>query len=64
MFLTYNWYNSTTFNFSVGVFEYFLVFLNYFFNMNPEAVPKKILELMSVPGLTRENVASHLQVIL
>lgn len=28
-----------------------------------EAVPKKILELMNVPGLTRENVASHLQVI-
>ena len=30
--------------------------------MFPEAVPKKILELMNVPGLTRENVASHLQV--
>ncbi|XP_042462524.1 two-component response regulator ARR2-like isoform X1 [Zingiber officinale] len=26
-----------------------------------KAVPKKILELMSVVGLTRENVASHLQ---
>ncbi|XP_024534380.1 two-component response regulator ARR1 isoform X1 [Selaginella moellendorffii] len=26
-----------------------------------KAVPKKILELMDVPGLTRENVASHLQ---
>lgn len=26
-----------------------------------KAVPKKILELMSVKGLTRENVASHLQ---
>ncbi|KAF2315685.1 hypothetical protein GH714_040214 [Hevea brasiliensis] len=26
-----------------------------------EAVPKKILEFMNVPGLTRENVASHLQ---
>ncbi|KAJ8752865.1 hypothetical protein K2173_008600 [Erythroxylum novogranatense] len=26
-----------------------------------KAVPKKILEFMSVPGLTRENVASHLQ---
>lgn len=26
-----------------------------------EAVPKKILELMMVEGLTRENVASHLQ---
>ncbi|MCL7038596.1 hypothetical protein MKW94_003727 [Papaver nudicaule] len=28
------------------------------------AVPKKILEFMKVPGLTRENVASHLQVLL
>ena len=27
-----------------------------------EAVPKRILELMDVRGLTRENVASHLQV--
>ena len=27
-----------------------------------EAVPKKILEVMNVQGLTRENVASHLQV--
>ncbi|GFZ00360.1 response regulator 14 [Actinidia rufa] len=25
------------------------------------AVPKRILELMNIPGLTRENVASHLQ---
>ncbi|XP_076891287.1 two-component response regulator ARR14-like [Bidens hawaiensis] len=25
------------------------------------AVPKKILELMGVPGITRENIASHLQ---
>ncbi|KAJ0979894.1 hypothetical protein J5N97_015368 [Dioscorea zingiberensis] len=25
------------------------------------AVPKKILEIMKVPGITRENVASHLQ---
>jgi two-component response regulator (ARR-B family) len=29
--------------------------------VSTEAVPKKILELMNVPGLTRENVASHLQ---
>ncbi|XP_010440207.1 PREDICTED: two-component response regulator ARR2-like isoform X1 [Camelina sativa] len=26
-----------------------------------KAVPKKILEMMNLPGLTRENVASHLQ---
>jgi len=31
---------------------------------NAEAVPKKILEMMNVPGLTRENVASHLQVYM
>lgn len=29
-----------------------------------EAVPKKILDLMNVENLTRENVASHLQVRL
>nr|GMD28856.1 two-component response regulator ARR12-like [Ipomoea batatas] len=28
-----------------------------------KAVPKRILELMNVEGLTRENVASHLQVL-
>jgi SHAQKYF class myb-like DNA-binding protein len=28
-----------------------------------EAVPKKILEIMKVKHLTREQVASHLQVI-
>ena len=30
--------------------------------MLAEAVPKRILDLMNVEGLTRENVASHLQV--
>jgi two-component response regulator (ARR-B family) len=30
--------------------------------MNAEAVPKKILDLMNVENITRENVASHLQV--
>lgn len=29
--------------------------------MHAEAVPKKILDIMNVDGLTRENVASHLQ---
>ncbi|KAI3792096.1 hypothetical protein L2E82_05966 [Cichorium intybus] len=28
-----------------------------------EAVPKRILDLMNVDEITRENVASHLQVI-
>jgi two-component response regulator (ARR-B family) len=34
----------------------------YFVVVNAGAVPKKILEIMNVEGLTRENVASHLQV--
>ncbi|CAN1187125.1 Two-component response regulator ARR2 [Linum perenne] len=29
-----------------------------------KAVPKRILEMMNVPGLTRENVASHLQLLV
>lgn len=29
-----------------------------------EAVPKRILDLMNVDGLTRENVASHLQALI
>ncbi|KAJ0098987.1 hypothetical protein Patl1_20064 [Pistacia atlantica] len=33
----------------------------YAITSKKEAVPKKILECMNVPGLTRENVASHLQ---
>ncbi|KAI3980622.1 hypothetical protein MKX01_025187 [Papaver californicum] len=38
-------------------------FLNAIENLGVDsAVPKKILEYMKVPGLTRENVASHLQV--
>ena len=36
--------------------------LNYRVLLDAEAVPKKILELMNVEKLTRENVASHLQV--
>lgn len=31
-------------------------------SINAEAVPKKILDLMNVENITRENVASHLQV--
>lgn len=38
------------------------MFLICFPSSFAEAVPKRILELMNVPGLTRENVASHLQV--
>jgi two-component response regulator (ARR-B family) len=34
----------------------------YFVVVNVGAVPKKILKIMNVEGLTRENVASHLQV--
>lgn len=42
----------------------FLILLFVIWSFDSEAVPKKILELMNVPGLTRENVASHLQVLL
>lgn len=50
-----------TFTFPIPV----AVFCTYPFALmyTTEAVPKKILELMNVPGLTRENVASHLQVL-
>lgn len=34
----------------------------YIFKFSIQAVPKKILKEMNVDGLTRENVASHLQV--
>ncbi|KAJ0232284.1 putative two-component response regulator-like APRR4 [Hirschfeldia incana] len=36
-------------------------FLDAVEELGPEAVPKKILERMNVVGMTRENVASHLQ---
>lgn len=36
----------------------------FLFLYNAGAVPKRILETMDMPGLTRENVASHLQVCL
>jgi len=35
----------------------------YFVPINLGAVPKKILEVMNVDGLSRENIASHLQVL-
>jgi two-component response regulator (ARR-B family) len=35
----------------------------YFVAVNAGAVPKKILEVMNVEGLTKQNVASHLQVL-
>jgi two-component response regulator (ARR-B family) len=36
-------------------------FYNLIISVDAEAVPKRILELMNVERLTRENVASHLQ---
>jgi SHAQKYF class myb-like DNA-binding protein len=50
----------------VSLFKYslspliFLVIIAFY--ANAEAVPKKILEMMNVEGLTREHVGSHLQV--
>ena len=35
----------------------------FLLNVVLDAVPKKILKLMNDPTLTRENIASHLQVI-
>lgn len=41
------------------------VLMDYFLNrVDAEAVPKRILDLMNVEGLTRENVASHLQALI
>ena len=37
---------------------------NFSCGCNAEAVPKKILELMNVEKLNRENVASHLQALI
>lgn len=39
-----------------------LVLILLFVVLSAEAMPKKILDLMNVEKLTRENVASHLQV--
>ncbi|XP_048496665.1 two-component response regulator ARR2 isoform X3 [Beta vulgaris subsp. vulgaris] len=43
---------------SVELHQQFVAAVN---QLGIDTVPKKILELMNVPGLTRENVASHLQ---
>lgn len=43
----------------ISVFFFFVV-VNHIHHV--EIFPKKIVELMNEPGLTRENVASHLQV--
>nr|GMD66446.1 two-component response regulator ARR2-like [Ipomoea batatas] len=45
---------------SVELHQQFVAAVNQL-GIDKAAVPKKILELMNVPGLTRENVASHLQ---
>lgn len=54
------------FNIYVGFFSFCLfvrIYSSYDFPFfDVEAVPKRILELMNVEKLTRENVASHLQV--
>ncbi|KAF8008603.1 hypothetical protein BT93_K2310 [Corymbia citriodora subsp. variegata] len=44
---------------TTGLHDLFLHAINYI--GLDKAVPKRILEFMNVPGLTRENIASHLQ---
>ncbi|XP_030531760.2 two-component response regulator ORR24-like [Rhodamnia argentea] len=44
---------------NTGLHDLFLHAINYI--GLDKAVPKRILEFMNIPGLTRENVASHLQ---
>lgn len=48
------------------IYQNILLISVFFFVVNHihhvEIFPKKIVELMNEPGLTRENVASHLQV--
>lgn len=61
---------SEFFSINVVIFLYFLkhiaILMDYFLNhfSDAEAVPKRILDLMNVEGLTRENVASHLQALI
>lgn len=52
--------NSSSLNFSPFKNEVLIPFWLKFLDV--EAVPKKILDLMNEEKLTRENVASHLQV--
>ncbi|XP_048137776.1 two-component response regulator ARR11-like [Rhodamnia argentea] len=44
---------------TTGLHDLFLHAINYI--GLDKAVPKRILEFMNIPGLTRENIASHLQ---
>ena len=53
--MTYSFIHETT-----PLFNYFYSTFHSF-RFIAEAVPKKILDLMNVEKLTRENVASHLQ---
>lgn len=48
----------------VGVLFSFLLMFCFLRISITEAVPKKILDFMNIEGLTRENVASHLQVLI
>lgn len=58
IFPMYLWPDNLDFRF--GVITLLNLFF-FFFRFLTEAVPKRILDLMNVEKLTRENVASHLQ---
>ena len=69
IFLNHEVYQTANQNFPVSKFSPLTmhqISMFHFVNFSPVfdagAVPKKILDLMNVEKLTRENVASHLQV--
>nr|GMC96313.1 two-component response regulator ORR21-like [Ipomoea batatas] len=60
---SYSGYDTTSKKKMVWTDQIHFIFLDAISSLGPEnATPKNILKAMNVPGLTRENVGSHLQV--
>nr|GMC94419.1 two-component response regulator ARR-B family [Ipomoea batatas] len=58
----YSGYDTTSKKKMVWTDKFHFIFLDAISSLGPEnATPKNILKAMNVPGLTRENVGSHLQ---